>query len=80
MGTQAAEASPSRGSAINWLTGVIAALTSAALVASVGPEAEVVCGTGHVLDRLAQAIMRPLGAGHVDGPAASSCVVPSSAA
>ena len=81
MGTQAAEeASVSRGSAIIWLTGIIAALTSGALIASVGPEAEVVCGTGHVLDRLVQAIMRPLGAGHVDGAAASSCVVPSSAA
>jgi len=71
---------PVRGRRI--LTGIVlvAALVAAAVVAGLGPESRVVCGRGHVLDRLAQAVMRPLGAGHIDGPAASLCVVPSTVA
>jgi hypothetical protein len=56
---------------------VLASLVPAAIVAGLGPSGQVVCGTGHVLDRIAQAITQPLGAGHIDGSAASNCVVPS---
>jgi hypothetical protein len=56
---------------------VVTNLVLAAVVAGLGPSGEVVCGTGHVLDRIAQAVTQPLGAGHADGPAASYCVVPS---
>jgi hypothetical protein len=50
-------------------------LAKAIRVAGLGPSHVVVCGTGHALDRLAQAVMQPLGAGHIDGPKASYCVV-----
>jgi hypothetical protein len=65
------------------LLGILAvgiALLASGVVAALGPEAEVVCGRGHVLDRLAQAIMHPLGAGHIDGASASFCAVPSTTA
>jgi hypothetical protein len=56
---------------------VVAALVVSAVVAGVAPGDTVVCGTGHVLNRLAQALMQPPGAGHIDGPTATYCVVPS---
>jgi hypothetical protein len=56
---------------------VITGLVLAAVVAGLGPSGQIVCGSGHVLDRIAQAVTQPLGAGHVDGPGASYCVVPS---
>ena len=56
------------------------AVVVAAVVAGLGPEDQVVCGTGHTLNRIAQAVMQPLGAGHLDGPSATFCVVPSMAA
>jgi hypothetical protein len=62
------------------LGGTIIAGSAAAAAALLGPETEVVCGQGHALNRLAQKIMQPLGAGHVDGPSATYCVVPSTAA
>jgi hypothetical protein len=58
----------------------VGALVVAAVVAGLGPEDTVVCGRGHALNRLAQAIMQPLGAGHIDGPSATLCVVPSTGA
>jgi hypothetical protein len=51
---------------------VVTSLVLAAVVAGLGPSGQVVSGTGHVLDRIAQAVTQPLGAGHVDGPAAST--------
>jgi hypothetical protein len=59
---------------------LVGALIAATVVAAVGPEDTVICGEGHALNRLAQAIMQPLGAGHIDGPAATYCVVPSTVA
>jgi hypothetical protein len=59
---------------------VLVALVVSSVVAGLGPEDTVVCGRGHALDRLAQAIMEPLGAGHIDGPSATYCVVPSTGA
>ena len=56
---------------------VTSGVVLAAIVASLGPSRDIVCGTGHVLDRLAQAVMQPLGAGHIDSPTASYCAVPS---
>jgi hypothetical protein len=50
---------------------IVAALVVSAVVAGLGPEDTVVCRRGHVLNRLAQAVMRPLGAGHIDGPTAT---------
>jgi hypothetical protein len=52
----------------------------AVAVVSLGPSGEVVCGTGAPLDRLAQTVMSGLGGGHVDGPAATLCVVPTATA
>lgn len=63
------------------VAGIIAvSLVVAAVIAGLGGSREVVCGTGNVLDRIAQAVTQPLGAGHVDGPAATYCVVPSTSA
>jgi hypothetical protein len=59
---------------------VVAALAVSAIVAGLGPEDSVVCGRGHALNRLAQAVMQPLGAGHIDGPTTTKCVVPSTMA
>jgi hypothetical protein len=59
---------------------VVASLVLAAVVAALGPSGQVICGTGHPLDRIAQAVTQPLGAGHIDGPVASYCVVPSTSA
>jgi hypothetical protein len=59
---------------------VVAALVASAVVAALGPESKVICGRGHFLDRLAQAVMEPLGAGHTDGPTATYCGVPSTSA
>jgi hypothetical protein len=58
----------------------VGSLVLAAVVAALGPSGQVICGTGHLLDRIAQAVTQPLGAGHIDGPAASYCVVPSTSA
>jgi hypothetical protein len=58
-----------------WLLPVTALAAVAVLFA--GPSALVVCGDGHGLDRLAQSVSHGLGGGHVDGPAASYCRVPS---
>ena len=58
----------------------VGALMVSAVVAGLGPEDTVVCGRGHALNRFAQAIMQPLGAGHIDGPSATLCVVPSTGA
>jgi hypothetical protein len=63
-----------------WPAGVMVAGALAAIVAGLGPQTEVVCGTGHVLNRVAQRIMQPLGAGHIDGASATYRVVPSTAA
>jgi hypothetical protein len=63
-----------------WTAGVVVAATSAVIVAGLGPQTYVVCGTGHVLNRVAQRIMQPLGAGHLDGASATYCVVPSTTA
>jgi hypothetical protein len=49
----------------------------ATVVVVAGPSNEVVCGTGSVLDRLAQGVMQPLGGGHIDSADATLCVVPS---
>jgi hypothetical protein len=43
---------------------LVAALAVSAVVAGLGPEDSVACGRGHTLNRLAQAVMQPLGAGH----------------
>jgi hypothetical protein len=59
---------------------LVASLVVGAVVAGLGPSDEVVCGTGQPLDRIAQAITQPLGAGQTDGPAASYCAVPSTRA
>ena len=60
------------------LAGVVAAsLVVSAVVAGIAPGDTVVCGRGHVLNRLVQAVMQPLGAGHIDGATATYCVVPS---
>ena len=57
------------------------AVLLSAVTAGIGPEDHtVICGRGHILNRLAQAIMEPLGVGHIDGPVANYCVVPSTAA
>lgn len=56
---------------------VTSSVVLAAVLAGLGPSRYVVCGTGHTLDRLAQAVMQPLGAGRTDGPRANYCVVPS---
>jgi hypothetical protein len=59
---------------------VVATMVLSAVVVGLGPSGQVVCGTGHVLDPIAQAVTQPLGAGHIDGSAASYCVVPSTSA
>ena len=59
---------------------LVAALVASAIVAGLGPGGTVICGRGHALNRLAQAVMQPLGAGHIDGPTATYCVVPSNTA
>jgi hypothetical protein len=56
---------------------LISGLVLAAVVAGLGPSRDIICGTGHVLDRLAQAVTQPLGAGHIDSATASYCAVPS---
>lgn len=56
-----------------------AALAVAGVAVVVGPDRQVVCGDGHVLDRVAQRVARGFGGGHVDGPDASTCAVPSAA-
>lgn len=56
---------------------VAGAIVVAFAVLVAGPDRLVVCGTGNVLDRAAQ---RVAGGGHVDGPDASRCSVPSAAA
>jgi hypothetical protein len=63
------------------LTGIVlAGLPGAVVAAALGPSTEVICGRGNVLDRLAQDVMRPLGAGHIDAAGGSLCVVPSTRA
>jgi hypothetical protein len=69
-----------RRSWLAWVAGSALALVAAALVAGLGPEHTVVCGRGSLLDRVAQALTQPLGAGHVDGPSASWCTVPTAGA
>jgi hypothetical protein len=69
-----------RSSRLVWVVGTLIAVVVAAFVAGLGPEAELVCGTGHVLDRVAQALMKPLGAGQIDGRSATYCIVPSTRA
>jgi hypothetical protein len=73
-----------RWSNARWIARVLGvfagALVGAAIVASLGPEDTVVCGRGHALNRLAQAVTQPLGAGHIDGPSATLCVVPATSA
>lgn len=59
---------------------IVVSLVVAAVAAGLSGSREVVCGTGNVLDRIAQAVTQPLGAGHIDGPAATYCVVPSTSA
>lgn len=56
---------------------LVIGLVVAAATALLGPQRAVICGEGHILDRSAQAIMRPLGGGHIEGPSATRCVVPS---
>ena len=63
-----------------FLVYLVGALVAAAIVAGLGPEDAVVCGRGHALNRLAQVVMQPLGAGHIDGPTTTKCVVPSTTA
>jgi hypothetical protein len=71
----------SRASAASLIgAGVLGGILLAVSTAAVGPGETVICGEGHLLNRLAQAIMEPLGAGHIDGPSASYCVVPSTTA
>jgi hypothetical protein len=41
------------------------------------PSEDIVCGSGHMLDRVAESLSRALGAGTIDGPASSTCTVPS---
>lgn len=69
-----------RSSIAVWVVAALIAVVVAAFVAGLGPEAEVVCGRGDVLDRVAQAVMQPLGGGHIDSASASYCVVPSTTA
>ena len=56
---------------------VAVGLVVAGVAAALGPGDHVICGRGHALNRLAQALMERLGAGHIDGPAANYCAVPS---
>src|SRR3954451_10175455 len=55
-------------------------LVVAGFVLVLGPSTEVVCGAGSLLDRLAPRAPQPLGAGHIDGPLATLCTVPTFAA
>lgn len=76
-----AVSTPKRSSIVLAVAGILGgSLVLAGVVAGLGPSDEVVCGTGDVLDRVAQALAQPLGAGHIDGPAATFCVVPSTGA
>jgi len=59
---------------------LVASVALSATIAALGPDDTVTCGGGHLLNRLAQAVTQPLGAGHIDGPAGSHCVVPSAVA
>jgi hypothetical protein len=52
------------------------ALLLAAFVLTRGPYATVVCGEGHPLDTTFQSVRNGLGFGHIDGVAASYCMVP----
>lgn len=58
---------------------VVVGLVGAAVVASLGPNEAIVCGTGHLVNRLAQAVSRRLGGGVIDGPSGSFCTVPADA-
>jgi hypothetical protein len=62
------------------IVGIVGAAFLSGVAAALGPEDTVICGRGHILDRAAQAFMERLGAGHIDGPTATYCVVPSTAA
>jgi hypothetical protein len=55
---------------------VVAGLAASAIVATVGPNEAVVCGTGHLPNRLAQAVFDRLGGGQIDGQSAGYCTVP----
>jgi len=57
-------------------SGERAVVGEAVLAAVVGPSATVTCGQWHLLNRVAQGITQPLGAGHIDGASGSSCTVP----
>jgi hypothetical protein len=59
--------------------GIGVGLALGVAAAMLGPSEAIGCGGGHLLDRLAQRIMQPLGAGQVDGASATSCTVPSTA-
>jgi hypothetical protein len=59
---------------------VLGGLCLLAVVAALGPSETVVCGRGHVLNRLAQSISQRLGGGHIDGATASYCTVPATSA
>jgi hypothetical protein len=50
---------------------------AAVAVAALGRSEDIVCGTSHVLDRLADSVSGAMGAGAIDGPTASFCTVPS---
>jgi hypothetical protein len=58
----------------------LAGIVSAVVAAAIGRNTTVICGRGNVLDRIAQWVTVPLGAGVIDGPTGSYCVVPSTTA
>jgi hypothetical protein len=55
---------------------ILAGLCALVVVSAAGPSEDVVCGSGHALNHIAQSIMQRLGAGHIDGPTANYCTVP----
>jgi hypothetical protein len=71
---------PTTPTRIAQFVGVLVAAIAVSAVVAGGPEDSVVCRRGHALNRLAQAVMQPLGAGHIDGPTTTKCVVPSTTA
>ena len=60
--------------------GLVGALALAGVTARLGPEQTIACRTGSALDRLAQAVMQPLGGGQIDSASATYCAVPSTTA
>lgn len=65
--------------AVGALVGLAAGLVLAVGVLIVGPSELIVCGSGHLGQRLAEDVSTGLGGGHVDGPSASRCSVPGDA-